>query len=481
MKTTLSRRKALAGMGLFAGVTALSGCSVNPVTGKPELMLMTENQEISMGTEAHDQIVAEYGAYQDNSLQEWFGEKGDKMALHTQRRNLPWKFTVLDSPVINAFAVPGGFIYVTRGILAYFNNEAQFAGVLGHELGHVNARHTASTYSKAKLANLGIAVGSIVSQEFAQFADIASMGTQLLFLKFSRDDEREADRLGVQYSSATGYDAREVSSFFTTLERLHPSSGRLPEWQSTHPDPGDRVNSTRKQAISIQDKNPGEYILNRNEYMERIDGLVFGEDPRQGYVKDGIFYHPEMKFQFPVPRDWTVTNQPKQVAMTPEKNNAMLMFTIADGYNPKDAAKAFAQQNSVKVESSGEFKTVSEKGYRQAGTMEGQQQQLGIQSYFIPMHERVYVFHGLSAMADMAGFESQFSSTAKGFDMLKDEKLIDVTPEKIEIRTIAANMPLRDAFNLMGVPEDQTEKLAIVNGFTLGDPIKAGTRIKILS
>jgi len=131
MKNRISRRSALAGMGLFTGAAFLESCAVNPVTGKREFMLMGEDEEINMGKEAHGQIVEEYGAYGDSSMQDWFTARGNEMTPFSHRKHLPWQFTVLDSPVINAFAVPGGNIYVTRGILAYFNNEAQFAGVFG--------------------------------------------------------------------------------------------------------------------------------------------------------------------------------------------------------------------------------------------------------------------------------------------------------------------------------------------------------------
>lgn len=268
---SIARREAITRMGMYAGTALLSGCAVNPVTGKREFMLMSEAQEIEMGNEAHGQIVAEYGSYVDSSMQDWFNEKGQEMAAITHRKHLTHHFTVLDSPVINAFAVPGGFVYVTRGILGYFNDEAQFAGVLAHELGHVNARHTAARYSKAKLANFGLAVGSIFSEEFAKYSQFVSLGTTLLFLKFSRNDERQADKLGVEYSSAVSYDAVHMSDFFKTLERLRPEGGSLPSWQSTHPDPGDRINATRKMALAYQNNHPDMTFVAKKRRVSRTN------------------------------------------------------------------------------------------------------------------------------------------------------------------------------------------------------------------
>ena len=160
------------------------------------------------------------------------------------------------------------------------------------------------------------------------------MGTQLLFLKFSRSDERQADNYGVEFSSKLAYDATSVSEFFSTLERMRPEGGSLPAWQSTHPDPGDRVKATRKQALAFQRNHEDiEFNLKREEYLDRIDGLVFGEDPRQGYVSDNMFYHPGMKFQFPVPQGWEVSNMPNEVRLYPEKQNALLIFKMAQGEN----------------------------------------------------------------------------------------------------------------------------------------------------
>jgi len=481
----LSRREALDSMFRLAGVTALAGtgCAVNPVTGKRQLMLMSENKEIQMGMQAHDDIVKSYGSYPDDSMQSWFDERGQEMAAVTHRTNLNYHFTVLDSPVINAFAVPGGYVYVTRGILANFNNEAQFAGVLGHELGHVNARHTASRYSKAQLANIGLGIGTIFSEEFAKYAQIASLGTTLLFLKFSRNDERQADKLGVEYSSAVDYDAVQISEFFHTLERMHPKGGgSLPAWQSTHPDPGDRINATRKQALTIQQQNPGtKYVVRRDEYFDLIDGIIYGDDPRQGYEKDGVFYHPGMKFSFPVPAGWQLSNQPSEVRMSPEKQNSILIFTVAPGTNPRDAATAFATENSVTVSSTRNISIHGMPAAQSSGNIASGEQTLAITSYFIKKDDSVFAFHGLSNTADAGSFTSIYSETATGFNYITDSSFIDVEPKKLVVRATKGTRSFRGALNEFGIPEDKHEEFAILNGMEMDDSLPAGTRIKIVS
>ena len=311
-----------------------SSCVRNPVTGKRDLMLMSEGQEIAMGKQSDPEIQSFFGIYEDKDLQKFIKEKGQAMAKVSHRPDLPYEFKVVDSPVVNAFAVPGGFIYFTRGIMAHFNNEAEFAGVLGHEIGHVTARHSAKQYSKAMLAQVGMVAGMVISPEFRQFADLANTGVSLLFLKFGRDAESQSDRLGVEYSTQIGYDAQEMAGFFNTLKRLQEQRGgeAVPTFMSTHPHPQDRFNKVTKLAEKWQQKaNLTNPEINRESYLRMIDGLIYGEDPKQGFVENNIFYHPVMKFQFPLPRDWSFQNTPAQVQMAQKDGKAMMAFRLGAG------------------------------------------------------------------------------------------------------------------------------------------------------
>ncbi len=479
---TLSRREALTGICCLAGTALLSGCAVNPVTGKREFMLMSESKEISMGKQAHADIVKSYGSFSDDTIQGWFNERGQEMGKVTHRSHLNYTFTVLDTPVVNAFAVPGGYVYVTRGILGYFNNEAQFAGVLAHEFGHVNYRHTAARYSKAKLANLSLVIGSIFSEEFSKYAQLASMGVSMLFLKFSRDDEREADKAGVDYSSKVGYNAVEMSEFFHTLERMHPKGGSLPTWSSTHPDPGDRVKATLNMSRKFQSDHPDrEYVTKRNEYLELIDGMIFGEDPNQGYVRDNAFIHPGMKFMFPVPSGWKLTNSPAEVRMAPEDQNAVLIFTFSQGATPRDASVQFAKENNVNIINTQILSINGMSVFKTTGSMKSDNSEITITSYFIDKEGSVFAFHGLSAPANADTYGEKFDNTANGFKEVTDNALLEVSPETIQLRTAKAGKTLTENFNDFGVPEKEHEELAVLNGMELSHVIDAGTRIKIVA
>ena len=231
-------------------------CALNPVTGKRELMLMSASDELAMGQQTDPQILRTYGKYEDADLARYVAALGKKIGALSHQPNLAYSIQVLDSPVVNAFAVPGGYVYLTRGILAYLNDEAELAGVVAHEIGHIAARHSAQQYSKAQFAQLGLGLGSVLSKTFRKYAGVAQAGVGLLFLSFSRSDEREADALGVEYSAKAGYDSNHMANLFDSLERLNPGEGQggLPGWFSTHPNPENRIAAIKQDTQVWREK-----------------------------------------------------------------------------------------------------------------------------------------------------------------------------------------------------------------------------------
>src|SRR5215813_469446 len=297
-----------------AGVFGIPfGCVRNPVTGKRQIVLVSETQEIAMGRESDPQVRQEYGIAEGAALQNYVESIGRKLANVSHRPNLEWHFTVVDSPVVNAFAVPGGYVYVTRGILAYLGNEAELAGVVGHEIGHVTARHSVRQITRQELAQIGLGVGTVLSPAVGQLGNLAESGLGLVFLRFSRDDEREADRLGVEYAARAAYDPKQVSNFFDVLGRLSAANDRqtIPGWLSTHPDPPERVQATRMLAdqwIAMLGLTDERMAVNRDQFLHSIDGVVFGNNPRDGFMEGSRFYHPELQFELDFPGGWQVDN-----------------------------------------------------------------------------------------------------------------------------------------------------------------------------
>ncbi|MCU7547767.1 M48 family metalloprotease [Chitinophagaceae bacterium LB-8] len=470
----------------LAAVLLFNNCARNPVTGKREVVLMSEQQELAMGKEADPQIIAQYGLLDNKDLQNFITEKGKAMAAISHRPNINYEFRILDSDVLNAFAIPGGYVYFTRGIMAYLNNEAQFAGVLGHEIGHIAARHSVEQQRNAMLGQIGLMAGIVLAPGLSQFAETASQGLSLLLLKFGRDAEREADRLGVEYSSKIAYDAKEMAGFFTTLEREQQKGDgeELPEFLSTHPNPGDRHTTVAKLATEWKQKlNLTNAKINRDEYLKRIEGIVYGEDPRQGYLENSVFYHPQLKFQFPVPQGWSYQNTPQAVQVAPKDGKAMMMLTLAQGANPKEAANAVLQQYKLQVVESKELTVNGLPAFAMIADQQPQQQQqaaVRTLSYIIRYNDINYVLLGVSGLSDFNNYAPTFQNTMQNFRQLTDTSKLNKKPQRVRIKTVAQSGTLDQALRNLNMPANKLEELAILNGMQLNDGVTKGMLIKVI-
>ena len=472
---------------LIVSVSLFTDCARNPVTGKKQVVLMSEEQEIAMGKEADPQIIAQFGLYEDTAIQNFITAKGKQMAAISHRPKLEHSFRVLNSEVVNAFAVPGGYVYFTRGILAHFNSEADFSGVLGHEIGHVAYRHSVAQQRNSILAQLGIIAGIIINPELARFADMASTGLQLLMLKYSRDAEREADQLGVEYSSKIGYDARQMALFFKTLERQSAGTegAELPEFLSTHPNPGDRYVTVNQLADDWKRKlNLTNPIVNRNAYLRKMEGLIYGEDPREGYRENNMFYHPVLKFQFPIPMNWNYQNTPQMVQMAPKDGKALMMLMLAQGNSLQEAANAITQQYKlVQIET----RNITVNGLPAIYLLADQQPEqqgrpaLRTLSYIIQYNGSIYHLIGVSTITDFNNYAGSFSNTMQAFRALTDPVKLNKKPQRIRIKNVGSSMTLSQFLVQNNVAGAKLEEHAILNGLQLTDNLMQGTLIKIIA
>ena len=497
--------KTLHFLSIISIVLLFGACARNPVTGKKQLSLMSEKSEKALGVQSDPSVVASFGKYEDASLQEFINTKGQEMAKISHRPNLGYEFKILNSPVVNAFAVPGGYVYFTRGIMAHFNNEAEFAGVLGHEIGHITARHGAQQQTKQILMQAGLIVGIIAKPEFIQFAEQAQQGLGLLMLKFGRDDESQSDMLGVNYSTKIGYDSYLMADFFKTLGRITDKEGaRMPAFLSTHPDPDDRFANVKKLSEAAQktlDKST--LKVNRDEYLRRIDGLVYGEDPREGYVENNVFYHPEMKFKFPIPASWKTQNSPEQFAMVEPNQKAMMILTLAQGTTLEEAAQNTAKQLNLNILRS-ENKTVNglpalmlasevktqqeiqqQQGQGMRGSSTGQATQTAtpktaVLSYFIKYNNAIFVIHGVALDTEFGNYLAAFRPTMEGFSILTDASKINVKPDHIRLKTAPKTTTFADLMSLWNVPQKRQEETAILNSMYMTTTVTSGTLIKTI-
>ena len=459
------------------------GCAVNPVSGEHQVMLLSEPQEAQLGRQTDVEIVQGYGLYEDDKLRSYLDDFCTRLGRLSHRANLPYQVKVLDSPVVNAFAVPGGYVYFTRGILAYLNSEAELAGVMGHEIGHIAARHSAQQYSRAQLATMGLNLGMMFSTTLRTFGDAAQMGIGLLFLKFSRDDERQADDLGVEYSTRAGYDANQMARFFETLERMNPGSGRdgLPAWFSTHPNPEDRQGAIHRAAKEWQERvKLGRPAVNREAYLKRIDGLIFGDDPREGFVEGQVFYHPLLKFQFPVPAQWKVENTRSAVQMTSPNEDAAISFTMAQGNSLKDVVDGFLQNSRASVIQSGRMDVNGLSGHRLITRIQTQKGPLMVLSCFIEKDKAIAMFHGFAGPSRFQGLVPTFDHTMGQFRRLGDPSKTSVKPDRIIIRPAPVSGTVAQVLQSLGVTQEGLQAVALLNGMRLEDKVASNTLMKVV-
>jgi predicted Zn-dependent protease len=463
-------------------VLSISSCTTDYVTGKRTFSLVSESQEIAMGKEADPMIVAEYGQYNDNEMSAYINQLGQSLTKVSQRPQLTYTFRVLDNAIVNAFALPGGYVYVTRGILAHFNSEDELVGVLGHEIGHVVARHGAEQMSRTQLAGLGLGLGSLFSEKFAQFADLAGAGLGMLFLKFSRGQESESDMLGVEYSTKLGYDAHEMAGFFQTLKNMRDESGQsLPSFLSTHPDPGDREEKVHELTREWQAKVPYQPLnKSKYEYLKRIDGIVYGADPQQGYTENSMFYHPKMRFQFPVPSGWKLVNTPATVRMSSSDKKGAIQLTLGKATTLSAEADDFVAKMKATVLRRESAKVHGFSAVIVESKVATDSDELQVMSYFIMKDEHIYVFHGFTTSALFSGYKSTFANVMGGFESVTDQAVINKKPQRLRIEKASINGKFAEVMNALGMKQDMMNELAVINAKTLKENVQKGEWVKVV-
>lgn len=482
--TTLARRGAgRLAMMLIVIASAVSGCVTNPATGEKEFSLMSREQEIQLGQQGDQEIVAEFGVYDDQAVASYVNQLGQKIAAKGDDPSLTYTFRVLDAPVVNAFALPGGYVYVTRGLLAYMENEAQLAMVLGHEIGHVTARHAAKQYTSQQLVGFGLGVGSILFQQVQPYLGAIQTGLQLLFLSFSRDDERQADELGVQYATRVGYKASEGAKFFEVLKRMQDldKGSALPTWASTHPDPGEREQTVRDRA-AYWAQQLGQTNLTGDDpstLVPRLQNMIFGQNPRNGFVQGGIFYHPELRFQMPVPSNWQVGNFASQVQMMPEAGDAAILLMATTDADPATAAQQFVSQNGASVVQSGSTTINGLPAYRLVTNITSEDGTvLTATSFFIRKSGRLYVMHGYSTQARYGAYASTFDMVGGGFQEVTNTSVLNVQPYRLNVFQASRTDQFASLVQANTNAGLDLENLAILNQRTTSETIPAGTYLK---
>ena len=475
------RKTLTAGALLIGAVIVLSSCAANPVSGKQDFMLISEPEEIDLGRKVDASVTREYGLYDDARLTAYVNDMGRRLGKLSHRPQLDYSVKILDASVVNAFAAPGGYLFFTRGILATLNSEAELAGVMGHEIGHVTARHSAQQLSKAQAAQIGLIIPQVLGVPL--LSDLAQVGMGLFFMKYSRDNEREADSLSVEYATKAGYDASQMAGFFETLQRMNPQSDRsgMPAWFATHPSPEDREKAIRTQAQQMQ-RSMGSTRprIEHEAYLRAINGLVYGQDPRERYVEGGVYYHPAMRIQFPVPADWKVNDTPTAVQMVSKDKNAVILFTGASGKSPEEAARGFVSKTKARVLQSQSVRVGGFAAHRLVAEVQSRNGTVRTLSYFIQKEDVIYTFGGLSTSRNYPQYENLFENTLSRFAELTDARRISVQPERVRVRRAARADTLGNALRALGVAENRVKEISLLNGGVPDEPVPPNTLLKVV-
>jgi predicted Zn-dependent protease len=466
---------------LFVGL--LGGCATNPVTGRKEVSLVTTADELAIGKAGYGAVIEEYGLYDDPALQAYVNTIGQKVAHVSHLPNLEWHFTIVDDPAVNAFAMPGGYIYITRGILPYLNSEAQLAGVLGHEIGHVTHRLTAEQMTQQQLIGAGFALGSIVSPTFQRYSGAAQQAMGLLFLKFSRTDETQADELGVAYATKAGYDPRDIPATYVMLGRIGEQSGQsLPGFLSTHPDPGDRATVTTRLANQAVVGKSG-LLINHDVYVHRMEAVIYGQDPRQGYFDGDHYFHPTLGFQMTFPAGWQHQDSHASVAAGEPNQLAVVQLSLAHPSGTPSPAEFVAQlaANGSIASSDGSAVTIgSYPAWVGHLTIAPQgQTPVTLDATFIRKGDQLFQILGQSKTAGDA-YEGLIFSTMRSFSGLSDPARINVKPDHVRVRGVTANATLDVALGGFGARPADFETAAIMNNLHTTDRVTSGTLVKFV-
>lgn len=478
---------------LLVLLAACGTTNVNYVTGEEQRGAYTWAEEVQLGTEADSQIISQFGLYDEDPALTAYVERLGAEVLSTSAytqpetpveiRNTPFYFRVLDSPVPNAFALPGGYIYVTRGLLYFLENEAQLAVVLGHEIGHVLGRHSSEQAARAQLSQIGLLGAAVLGGvlgggNVAQgVLEYGGTGLQLLQLSYGRDAEREADQAGVAYAEFSGYDAATAARFFVALERLSERSGStVPTFLSTHPDPAERAQTIPQLAAQFDTGTR----IDAPPFLQRIEGIVVGENPRQGFVEGNTFFHPDLRFRLSFPNGWQTQNSPAAFLMGEPNGRAVIQLTLAPEPSARAAAQALAQQQGVRVQTNQAISVNGFPGYRVEGTAQQQNGSVGFSGTFIEADGNVYQVLGLTSASAINTYVGTFRQTAGTFARLSDSRYLNRQPARLEVFETRSATTIQDLLRGRTLPDGLTaEEVAIMNQVGLTETIPAGRSVKL--
>lgn len=466
----------------------LQGCSVNPATGEKQFTaLLPAGQEASVGATEHQKVEQTYGSFMKGPVADYVTRIGNKVAANTERQDVQYKFFVIDSPIVNAFAIPGGYVYVSRGLLELANSEAEVAGVIGHEIGHITARHAAERMSQGFLVGLGSAVlGAAVGN--ADVGKVASVGGDLYIKSYSRGQEHQADELGVRYLSRGGYDPQAMASFLRSLDRqtkldqqIEGQSGEAEfNYFSTHPVTSDRIAEATAEAAKYP---PGGAAPGRSAHLNAINGMIYGDSPDQGFVKGDNFYHPKLGFMFSMPPGFAINNTPDQVVAAHKETGTIVLFDAAGDPQKRDPL-TYLTQGWLNGKDLSKPEGVTINGMRAAtaafaGSVNGKTATIRVVAIEWSAGQ---FFRFQMAIPNGAGLTivDNLKTTTYSFRRMSDAERNNIQPQRIRVVTAGAGDTAASLARQMAFKSYQEERFRVLNGLQSGENVTAGQPYKLV-
>jgi predicted Zn-dependent protease len=485
-------RKALTG---GIAVLALAGC-MGAGAAVPSASTPITTQEAQMGAKYHPQFLAEFGGAMTGAHATYVEQVGKNIAVQSGLGNAREAFTVslLNSPVHNAFAVPGGYVYTTRQLVTLMNNEAELAAVLGHEVGHVAARHSQRRQQAAQKNSLLGLLGAIGSSLLLGNSEIGNTlsrtfmeGSQLLTLRFSRKQELEADDLGIQYLARAGYDRRAMGTVLASLAaqnaldaRLAGRNASVPEWASTHPDPASRVQSALAKAGGAAGA-AGAGVTNRDTFLTRINGLLYGDDPAQGLIEGSTFIHPELRLAFTAPQGFYMVNGTRAVSINGQGGQAQMTMAAYGGNLETYVRQQFAAVGGERGNlAPAQLQRTTVNGlpavYGTARVNNGNSQVDLVVFAYEFARDRAYHFTAIAPAGRAGTFNAMFQSMRR----ITQSEAAGVVPKQLRVVTVARGDTVASLARQMAYPSAQEERFRVLNGLGSRDTVSPGQKVKLV-